>query len=126
MPGGRPRPEPILARGIQEPMELTGLDLLFGAVYALEQAGCLLHDAFSLFLKGRYSSSVVLAVFSKEEMGRFVRTAEKKRQGTTQPTMSFNRFRNGADFTAFGGDSRLWQLPLTVIWRQKVFYVIRM
>lgn len=52
-------------------MELTGPDLLCGAVYALEQAGYLLHDALFLFRKERYSSSVVLTVFSKEEMGRF-------------------------------------------------------
>jgi AbiV family abortive infection protein len=52
-------------------MELTETDLLKGAVYALEQAGHLLHDAYLLFLRERYASSIVLAVFSKEEMGRF-------------------------------------------------------
>jgi AbiV family abortive infection protein len=52
-------------------MELAGTDLLHGAVYALEQAGHLLHDAVLLYQKGRYASSVALAVFAKEELGRF-------------------------------------------------------
>jgi AbiV family abortive infection protein len=52
-------------------MELTAPDLMKGTVYALEQSGYLLHDALMLFRKKRYSSSVVLSIFSKEEMGRF-------------------------------------------------------
>jgi AbiV family abortive infection protein len=46
-------------------------DLLHGAFYALEQGGRLLHDAVSLWNQQRYSSAVVLAVFAREEIGRF-------------------------------------------------------
>jgi AbiV family abortive infection protein len=45
-------------------------DLLHGAGYAVEQAGRLLHDAVGLWKADRYSSAVVLAVFSREEAGR--------------------------------------------------------
>ena len=46
-------------------------DLLHGAFYALEQAGRLLHDVVVLWGNERYSSAVVLAVFAREEIGRF-------------------------------------------------------
>ncbi len=52
-------------------MQLSGTELLHGAVYALQQAGLLLRDALLLYEKRRYASAVALAVFSKEEMGRF-------------------------------------------------------
>jgi len=51
-------------------MNLTAEDLLRGAVYALEQAGFLLHDAETLYKAGRYSSALALSVFCVEEMGR--------------------------------------------------------
>jgi len=50
---------------------LDATDLLHGAFYALEQGGRLLHDAVSLWNQHRYSSAVVLAVFAREEIGRF-------------------------------------------------------
>ena len=52
--------------------KLSPTDLMKGAYYAIEQAGLLLHDAFALYKEGRYSSAVVLAVFSYEELGRAV------------------------------------------------------
>lgn len=51
-------------------MALTHTDLLHGAIYAIQQAGFLLHDAVALYKQGRYSSAVVLAVFCREELGR--------------------------------------------------------
>jgi AbiV family abortive infection protein len=51
-------------------MNLTAEDLLHGAIYALDQAGHLLHDAQSLYRAGRYSSALALSVFCLEEMGR--------------------------------------------------------
>jgi len=50
---------------------LDATDLLRGAFYALEQGGRLLHDATALWNQQRYSSAVVLAVFAREEIGRF-------------------------------------------------------
>src|SRR5438128_9912470 len=49
---------------------LSAHDLLEGAMYAMEQAGHLLHDAVGLYERGRYSSAVVLGVYAREEMGR--------------------------------------------------------
>jgi AbiV family abortive infection protein len=45
--------------------------LLEGAVYALEQAGRLLHDAHLLYKNQRYGSAIVMALFSREEIGRY-------------------------------------------------------
>jgi AbiV family abortive infection protein len=44
--------------------------LLQGAFYAMEQAGHLLYDSILLFNRGRYASSLALASYSLEEMGR--------------------------------------------------------
>jgi AbiV family abortive infection protein len=59
---------------------LAANDLLHGAGYALEQAGRLLHDAVGLWKADRYSSAVVLAVFSREETGRSVIYIEQRRE----------------------------------------------
>lgn len=48
---------------------LTAQDLLDGSYYNLEQAGFLLDDAIVLCTQQRYSSAVVLAVFSREALG---------------------------------------------------------
>jgi AbiV family abortive infection protein len=45
-------------------------DLMHGAMYAMEQAGHLLHDALALYKSGRYASSTALSVFAREEVGR--------------------------------------------------------
>lgn len=45
--------------------------LLEGAVYALEQAGLLLHDAHLLYKNQRYGSAIVMALYSREEIGRY-------------------------------------------------------
>ena len=45
--------------------------LLEGTSYALEQAGRLLHDAHLLYQTQRYGSAVVMALFSREEIGRY-------------------------------------------------------
>jgi AbiV family abortive infection protein len=45
--------------------------LLEGAVYALEQCGLLLRDANLLYRNGSYSSAVAVALFAREELGRY-------------------------------------------------------
>jgi AbiV family abortive infection protein len=45
--------------------------LLEGAVYALEQCGLLLRDANVLYRNGSYSSAVAVALFAREELGRY-------------------------------------------------------
>ena len=51
-------------------MSLTADFLFQGAMFAAEQAGTLLHDAIELFKLKRYSSSIILGVYSREEIGR--------------------------------------------------------
>ena len=43
---------------------------MHGAMYAMEQGGHLLQDAFAMYENGRYASSTVLSVFAREEIGR--------------------------------------------------------
>jgi AbiV family abortive infection protein len=45
--------------------------LLEGAVYALEQCGLLLRDANLLYRNGSYASAVAVALFAREELGRY-------------------------------------------------------
>ena len=45
--------------------------LLEGAAYALQQSGFLLLDANALYRSGAYASTVVLAAFGREELGRW-------------------------------------------------------
>jgi len=59
---------------------LNADDLIRGEMYALEQAGHLLHDAVSLFDRQRYSSAVVLGVFCREELGRARIYSELRKQ----------------------------------------------
>ena len=45
--------------------------MLEGAVYALEQCGLLLRDANLLYRNGSYASAVAVALFAREELGRY-------------------------------------------------------
>lgn len=54
--------------------------LLEGAAYALEQCGLLLRDANSLYRNGSYSSAVALALFAREELGRYQTLLELRKQ----------------------------------------------
>src|SRR5215831_19062875 len=45
--------------------------LLEGAAYALEQCGLLLRDANVLYRNGSYSSAVAIALFARDELGRY-------------------------------------------------------
>jgi AbiV family abortive infection protein len=45
--------------------------LLKGAAYALEQCGLLLRDANLLYRNGSYASAVAVALFAREELGRW-------------------------------------------------------
>jgi AbiV family abortive infection protein len=51
--------------------KLTADDFLHGAFYAAEQAGLLLHDAVHMWQRGRHSTAAALAVFAREEIGRY-------------------------------------------------------
>jgi len=53
------------------PASVTPTYLLKGAAYALEQCGLLLRDANVLYRNGSYSSAVALALFAREELGRY-------------------------------------------------------
>jgi AbiV family abortive infection protein len=50
---------------------VTATYLLQGAAYALEQCGLLLRDANLLYRNGSYPSAVALALFAREELGRY-------------------------------------------------------
>jgi AbiV family abortive infection protein len=53
------------------PASVTTEYLLEGAVYALDQCGLLLRDANLLYRKGSYASAVAVALFAREELGRY-------------------------------------------------------
>jgi AbiV family abortive infection protein len=53
------------------PTSVTPQYLLEGAAYALEQCGLLLRDANSLYSCGSYASAVAVALFAREELGRW-------------------------------------------------------
>jgi AbiV family abortive infection protein len=52
-------------------MNVTPHFLLEGSIHALKQCGHLLESAGHLYNAGDYSSSVILAAFAREELGRF-------------------------------------------------------
>lgn len=45
--------------------------LLEGAVYALDNCGALLRDAFTLYHRGSYASAIVITMFAREELGKY-------------------------------------------------------
>jgi AbiV family abortive infection protein len=45
--------------------------LLEGAVYALENCGALLRDAFALYRRGSHASAIVMTMFAREELGKY-------------------------------------------------------
>src|SRR5713226_2898178 len=49
---------------------VSATGILEGAYYAMDQAGRLLNDAAALYDRNRWPSSLVLAVFSMEELGK--------------------------------------------------------
>jgi len=49
---------------------LTAISIIEGAYYAMDHAGQLLNDAIVLYERKRWPSSLVLAVFSLEELGK--------------------------------------------------------
>jgi AbiV family abortive infection protein len=53
------------------PASVSPQYLLEGAVYALEQCGLLLRDANLLYRNGSYASAVAVALFAREELGRW-------------------------------------------------------
>jgi AbiV family abortive infection protein len=59
---------------------VTSQFLLEGFAYSLEQCGCLLRDANILYRNGSYASTVVLAAFAREELGRSTILLNLRRQ----------------------------------------------
>ena len=53
------------------PASVTPTYLLEGAAYALEQCGLLLRDANLLYRNDSYASAVAVALFAREELGRY-------------------------------------------------------
>jgi len=49
---------------------LSARNIIEGSFYAMEQAGSLINDAAALYAQGKWPSSLVLAVFSLEELGK--------------------------------------------------------
>jgi len=49
---------------------ISDVNIIEGAFYAMEQAGLLINDAAALYEQGRWPSSLVVAVFSLEEIGK--------------------------------------------------------
>jgi AbiV family abortive infection protein len=45
--------------------------LLEGAVYALENSGSLLRDAVAMYERGSYATAIVMAMFGREEFGKY-------------------------------------------------------
>jgi AbiV family abortive infection protein len=50
---------------------VTAQFLLEGAAYALQHSGTLLRDAVSLYRQEAYPSAIVLALFGREELGKY-------------------------------------------------------
>ena len=66
-----PRKKESVSQPSSSSQGVTAQYLLEGAAYALEQAGLLLHDAVLLYTNQRYASAIVLALFAREEVGRY-------------------------------------------------------
>ncbi len=54
-----------------QPTTVSAQYLLEGSIYALEQGGLLLRDACALYQSRSYASAIVMALFSREEVGRY-------------------------------------------------------
>ena len=70
---------------------VTPQDLLQGACYALEQCGILLDDATTLFEAESYATSVVLAAFAQEELGRSLILRELRKDVIAGKTVTVSR-----------------------------------
>lgn len=64
--------------------------LLEGAVYALEQGGLLLRDAFVLYRSGSPATAVVLAAFAREEVGRWKLLLSLRKEALGGKTVTVN------------------------------------
>lgn len=54
--------------------------LLQGAIYAFQHSGIFLRDAAALYRSGAYSNAVTLALFGREELGRYRLLCDFRRQ----------------------------------------------
>lgn len=67
--------------------------LLEGAVYALQHSGTLMRDAVTLYNQGSYPSAVVLAMFGREELGKYVILRDYYKDVASGGTVSLNRIK---------------------------------
>ncbi len=74
-------------------MSLSADFLLQGAYYAAEQAGLLLGDARVLFERGRHSTSMVLAAFCREAIGRAIIYLEERKKVLQSSTVTVKQLR---------------------------------
>jgi AbiV family abortive infection protein len=75
---------------------MLGADrIIEGAFYSMEQAGRLINDAAALYAQGKWSSSLVLAVFSLEELGKAEMLLLRGIETATGAPKSRNQVMNG-------------------------------
>lgn len=72
---------------------VTAQFLLEGAVYALQHSGTLMRDAVTLYDQSSYPSAVVLAMFGREELGKFIILRGYFEEVTAGETVSLNRIK---------------------------------
>ena len=71
--------------------------LLKGAWYSIEQCGCLLRDAVTLYSKQRYAGAVALALLAREELGRYRILLELWRKAVNGKPVSVGNVRAASD-----------------------------
>jgi AbiV family abortive infection protein len=72
-------------------------NLLKGAFYELEQCRLLLRDANILYPNRRYASTVILAAFAREELGRYNILLDLWRRARAGEAVPVDRIRKACD-----------------------------
>lgn len=76
-------------------MSLEANEILRGACYAMDHAGNLLEDAHLLYRQRRWASSLMLAVFTIEEMGKAELLLARAIEAAANGPMAVERVREG-------------------------------
>jgi AbiV family abortive infection protein len=74
---------------------LTAADIIEGAYYAMDQAGQLLSDSLVLYNSKRWPSSLVLAVFALEELGKAETLLDRARDASKTGPKTKEEVMNG-------------------------------
>jgi AbiV family abortive infection protein len=72
-------------------------DLFKNPFYALEQSGLLLRDANILYRRGSYATTIVLAAFAREELGRYRILLDLWRRACTGEVLSVKQIQQRCD-----------------------------